>query len=65
MLGGGRGLGGRRKTQPPTPTTTTTPAQVNGGDDDDPDAKPGTMDYVMHYLTLPWKLIFATVTPTQ
>jgi len=38
---------------------------VNGGDDDEPDGKPGTMDYVMHALTLPWKLMFATVAPTH
>jgi solute carrier family 8 (sodium/calcium exchanger) len=38
--------------------------KVCGGDDDEPDGKPGTMDYVMHALTLPWKLLFATVAPT-
>lgn len=28
-------------------------------------AKPGCMDYVMHYLTLPWKLLFALIPPTE
>jgi len=27
--------------------------------------KPGCMDYVMHYLTLPWKLLFALIPPTE
>jgi len=25
-------------------------------DDDESDAEPGLSDYVMHYLTLPWKV---------
>lgn len=28
-------------------------------------SKPGCMDYVMHYLTLPWKLLFALIPPTE
>ena len=28
-------------------------------------AKPGCIDYVMHYLTLPWKLLFALIPPTE
>merc|ERR1712003_431775 len=41
--------------------------QVSAGDDDDDesDAEPGLSDYVMHYLTLPWKLLFAFVPPTD
>jgi len=40
---------------------------VSAGDDDDEDsdAEPGLSDYIMHYLTLPWKLIFAFVPPTD
>ena len=38
---------------------------VNGGDDDEDDGPPGTMAYVMHFLTLPWKLIYALVPPTD
>ena len=26
---------------------------------------PGTSDYVMHYITLPWKLVFAIIPPTS
>ena len=25
-------------------------------DDEDSDAEPGLSDYIMHYLTLPWKV---------
>jgi solute carrier family 8 (sodium/calcium exchanger) len=40
--------------------------QVSAGDDDDEEeSEPGLMDYVMHYLTLPWKLLFAFVPPTD
>ena len=30
-----------------------------GDDEDDEDVEPGLMDYVMHYLTLPWKVIIS------
>jgi len=38
-----------------------------GGDDDDEDAdaQPSYFDYVMHYLTLFWKILFAFVPPTD
>jgi solute carrier family 8 (sodium/calcium exchanger) len=36
---------------------------VNGGDEDaDP---PGAMDYAMHIISLPWKLLFALIPPTD
>lgn len=49
---------------------------VSAGDDDDDDEEgeegeekepeePGCMDYVMHILTVPWKLTFATIPPTD
>ncbi|EDV20330.1 uncharacterized protein TRIADDRAFT_32198 [Trichoplax adhaerens] len=41
---------------------------VNGGDnddDDDEETKPTCTDYIMHYLTIFWKLIFALVPPTE
>ena len=37
------------------------------GDDDDEDAEeklPSCMDYVMHFLTIFWKVLFAFVPPT-
>jgi len=34
---------------------------INGEEGEDP----GTMDYVMHFLTFGWKVIFATVPPTS
>ena len=34
-----------------------------GDDDDDEDVEPGLMDYVMHYLTLPWKVDFEITKP--
>lgn len=34
---------------------------VDGGDDD---PEPSRFDYVMHLITLPWKLLFAVVPPT-
>ncbi|KAJ8605365.1 hypothetical protein CTAYLR_002366 [Chrysophaeum taylorii] len=37
---------------------------VNGGDDGDDFERPGAFQYVMHALTLPWKLLFAFVPPT-
>lgn len=38
-----------------------------GGDDDDEDAdvQPSYSDYVMHYLSLFWKILFAFVPPTD
>lgn len=41
---------------------------VNGGEDDEDDEyahPPSAMDWVMHIITLPWKLLFATVPPTE
>ncbi|WKY09975.1 hypothetical protein Q1695_002376 [Nippostrongylus brasiliensis] len=50
---------------------------VNADDDDDDEedgeegseasekAPPSCLDYVMHFLTMPWKLIFATIPPTD
>ncbi|XP_039248320.2 sodium/calcium exchanger 3-like isoform X1 [Styela clava] len=41
---------------------------VKGGDDDDGDAAeedPTPFDYVMHFLTVFWKLLFAIVPPTD
>lgn len=41
---------------------------VNGGDDDDEEGEPKevtVMDYVMHGLTLPWKIIFSIIPPTD
>jgi len=40
---------------------------VNGGsDDDDEDAGPPTaMDYVLHAINLPWKIVFACCPPTD
>jgi solute carrier family 8 (sodium/calcium exchanger) len=37
--------------------------KVNGGDEED--GPPSAVDYVTHVLALPWKLIFATVPPTD
>lgn len=37
------------------------------GDDDNPDEEPPSpscMDYIMHFLTLFWKIIFAFIPPT-
>jgi len=41
-----------------------------GGDDDgeggdDEEVSPGVMDYVMHFLTLFWKVVFAFIPPTD
>uniref|UniRef100_A0AC34F8H4 Calx-beta domain-containing protein n=1 Tax=Panagrolaimus sp. ES5 TaxID=591445 RepID=A0AC34F8H4_9BILA len=49
---------------------------VGGGDDDDDDeegsqvgekepSEPGMFDYIMHFLTVPWKLTFASIPPTD
>jgi hypothetical protein len=35
-----------------------------GGDDDDEEKLPSCADYVMHFVTLFWKLLFAFVPPT-
>lgn len=38
---------------------------LTGDEDDEEDEKlPSCMDYVMHFLTLFWKVIFACVPPT-
>ena len=38
---------------------------VSTGDEDDEDAQPSYGDYVMHYITLFWKILFAFVPPTD
>lgn len=41
---------------------------VMGGEEDDDDdeaSKPGISDWVFHIITLPWKLIFAIIPPTD
>lgn len=38
---------------------------VNGGDDDEDAEPPVCMDYVMHAICLPWKIIFAFCPPTD
>ncbi|CAJ0946314.1 unnamed protein product, partial [Mesorhabditis belari] len=39
---------------------------VEGGDDDgDDEGPPSCFDYFMHFLTVPWKLMFATIPPTD
>mmetsp|Transcript_54385 Transcript_54385/g.129605 ORF Transcript_54385/g.129605 Transcript_54385/m.129605 type:complete len:836 (+) Transcript_54385:114-2621(+) len=40
---------------------------VLGGEDEDDEIadKPGCMDYVMHVISMPWKLIFACVPPVD
>ncbi|CAK8677785.1 unnamed protein product [Clavelina lepadiformis] len=42
---------------------------VSGGDNDDEvgeaDSEPGKLDYIMHFLTVFWKLFFAFVPPTE
>ncbi|XP_066992282.2 sodium/calcium exchanger 1 [Anabrus simplex] len=45
---------------------TVSPGDDGGGDEDDDDEKmPSCGDYIMHFLTLFWKLIFAFVPPTD
>ena len=39
--------------------------QIGEDEDEDEDWSPGTMDYVMHVITVPWKLFFALVPPTD
>merc|ERR1711990_1035609 len=39
--------------------------QVGEGTDLDSDYKPACMEYVMHVITLPFKLTFALVPPTE
>ncbi|CAI5451467.1 unnamed protein product [Caenorhabditis angaria] len=36
-----------------------------GGDDEKEPQEPSCMDYFMHILTVPWKLTFATIPPTD
>lgn len=49
---------------------------VGAGDDDDDDeegstdeekepSEPGTADYIMHFISVPWKLTFASIPPTD
>lgn len=40
-------------------------ALVVGGDEDDPDFEPGPADMFLHGLSLPWKLLFAFIPPTD
>lgn len=44
-------------------------SQVAGGSDagsvSKPRAEPSKYDYFMHFLTVPWKLLFATIPPTD
>ncbi|XP_069671600.1 sodium/calcium exchanger Calx isoform X3 [Periplaneta americana] len=43
---------------------TVSPGDEGDGDDDDEEKLPSCGDYVMHFLTLFWKLLFAFVPPT-
>jgi Ca2+/Na+ antiporter len=36
-----------------------------GGDDEDEGASPGPLDYFLHIITVPWKLLFASVPPVD
>mmetsp|Transcript_46280 Transcript_46280/g.110123 ORF Transcript_46280/g.110123 Transcript_46280/m.110123 type:complete len:869 (+) Transcript_46280:185-2791(+) len=38
---------------------------VNGGDDDEGEAPPSIMDYIMHVIALPWKVLFACIPPSD
>mmetsp|Transcript_8082 Transcript_8082/g.18916 ORF Transcript_8082/g.18916 Transcript_8082/m.18916 type:complete len:867 (+) Transcript_8082:186-2786(+) len=38
---------------------------VNGGDDDEEQEPPTKMDYVMHVIALPWKVLFALIPPSD
>ncbi|XP_069671599.1 sodium/calcium exchanger Calx isoform X2 [Periplaneta americana] len=44
---------------------TVSPGDEGDGDDDDEEKLPSCGDYVMHFLTLFWKLLFAFVPPTD
>lgn len=37
---------------------------VNGGNEED-DSRPSILDWVMHIVSFPWKLLFATIPPTE
>lgn len=39
-------------------------SQKTGNDDDDDEPSPSCGDYIMHFLTLFWKLLFAFIPPT-
>ena len=39
--------------------------EAGGDDDDEEDVEPAYSDYVMHYLSLFWKVLFAFVPPTD
>jgi len=39
--------------------------EEEGGDEEGEEALPSCMDYTMHFLTIFWKVIFATVPPTD
>ncbi len=54
--GGGRKLAMNR--------TTRAESILEISEDDEADMKPSCLVYVMHALTLPWKLLFALVPPT-
>ncbi|KAK6753707.1 hypothetical protein RB195_012974 [Necator americanus] len=36
-----------------------------GGDEPKEKAPPSCGDYIMHFMTMPWKLLFATIPPTE
>mmetsp|Transcript_46279 Transcript_46279/g.110119 ORF Transcript_46279/g.110119 Transcript_46279/m.110119 type:complete len:873 (-) Transcript_46279:231-2849(-) len=38
---------------------------VNGGDDEDGESPPSKMDYVLHVISLPWKVLFAFIPPSD
>lgn len=40
------------------------PGDDGGGEDDDEEKLPSCGDYIMHFITLFWKLLFAFVPPT-
>ncbi|XP_023723619.1 sodium/calcium exchanger 3 isoform X2 [Cryptotermes secundus] len=44
---------------------TVSPGDDGGGDDDEEEKLPSCGDYVMHFITLFWKLLFAFVPPTD
>jgi hypothetical protein len=37
---------------------------ASGEGSEKPQAEPTKYDYFMHFLTVPWKLLFATIPPT-
>ena len=39
--------------------------ECEGGDEDDDEAEPGMFDYIMHFFTIFWKVLFAFIPPTD